>query len=219
MTAISDHPTIPSTAETATGAPHPPAPTETVQREGNPGLVALPLIIAGAVGLGFTNTGLVDNAAAAVPILVSATSVGLLLATIWAAALGQNVNATVYAIFFGFYGSYGILSIGLTHNWFGISGQDATQTTELWLGSWLLTIGLLTVLTLRLPWTYPALLAVVDVALALLLVGTVAESRVTLQAGGVVVFVFVAFVVYYYVAALWEETGGSALPLGRPLVG
>ncbi|MEH3156265.1 MAG: GPR1/FUN34/YaaH family transporter [Gordonia paraffinivorans] len=123
-------------------------------------------------------------------------------------------------MFFGFYGSYAVLSIGLTHNWFGISGADATQTTELWLGSWLLTIGLLTVLTLRLPWTYPALLGVVDLALALLLIGTALDSRATTQAGGgVVVFGFVAFVVYYYVAALWEETGGSSLPLGRPLVG
>ena len=36
--------------------------------------------------------------------------------------------------------------------------------------------------------------------------------------GGWFVFAFVALVGYYYVAALWEETGGRALPLGRPLV-
>ena len=218
MTAISDRPAPPTAGATVPHADDTAPSGESPERDGNPGLVALPLIIAGAVGLGFTNTGLVHNGAAAVPVLLSATSVGLLLATIWAAALRQNVNATVYAIFFGFYGSYGVLSVGLTHNWFGISGGDATQTTELWLGSWLLTIGLLTVLTLRLPWTYPALLGVVDVALALLLVGTATDNRATVQAGGVAVFLFVAFVVYYYVAALWEETGGSSLPLGRPLI-
>ncbi len=81
----------------------------------------------------------------------------------------------------------------------------------------MLTIGLLTVLTLRLPWTYPALLGVVDVALALLLVGTATGQSRDRAGGGVAVF-FVAFVVYYYVAALWEETGGSSLPLGRPLI-
>ena len=172
--------------EAAVGPAAPPP------REGNPGLVALPLVIAGGVGLGFTNTGIVDVAAAAVPILLSATAVGLLIATIWAAALGQNVNATVYGVFFGFYGSYAALSLGLTHDWFGIAAADADQTTALWLGSWLLTIGLLTVLLLRLPWTYPLLLFV---------------------------FVFVAFAAYFYVASLWEETGGRSLPLGRPLVG
>ncbi|GAA1456827.1 GPR1/FUN34/YaaH family transporter [Williamsia maris] len=216
MTAISDrHTDVSATPLAATDAT-PVAAAATP--EGNPGLIALPLIIAGALGLGFTNTGIVDSGAAAVPILLSATAVGLLLATIWAAALRQNVNATVYAVFFGFYGSYAVLSIGQTHNWFGIPSSGAQETTALWLGSWLVTITLLTVLLVRLPWTYPALLAVVDVALALLLIGTVADSRLATQAGGVFVFGFVAFVVYYYAAALWEETGGRPLPLGKPLV-
>ena len=190
----------------------PPAP------EGNPGLIGLPLIIAGALGLGFTNTGIVGAGAAAVPILLSATTVGLLLTTIWSAALRQNVNATVYGVFLGFYGSYAVLSLGLTHNWFGIPADAVRETTALWLGSWLLTIGLLTVLTLRLPWTYPALLGIVDVALVLLLVGTLTGSAVATHAGGWFVFAFVGFVVYIYVATLWQETGGRALPLGRPLV-
>ncbi|GAB7069340.1 hypothetical protein H7J06_00835 [Mycobacterium hodleri] len=193
-------------------------PATAAAREGNPGLLALPLVIAGGFGLGFTNTGIVDVAAAAVPILLSATAVGLLLATIWAAALSQNVNATVYGVFFGFYASYAVLSLGLTHDWFGISAADAGPTTALWLGSWLLTIGLLTVLVLRLPWTYPLLLGIVDVALVLLLIGNVTGSTAATHAGGWFVFAFVALVGYYYVAALWEETGGRALPLGRPLV-
>jgi succinate-acetate transporter protein len=191
----------------------------TAAKEGNPGLLALPLVIAGGFGLGFTNTGIVDVAAAAVPILLSATAVGLLLATIWAAALSQNVNATVYGVFFGFYASYAVLSLGLTHDWFGIAAADAGQTTALWLGSWLLTIGLLTILVLRLPWTYPLLLGIVDVALVLLLIGNLTGSTTATHAGGWLVFAFVALVGYYYVAALWEETGGRSLPLGRPLVG
>ncbi|MEW5809700.1 MAG: GPR1/FUN34/YaaH family transporter [Actinomycetota bacterium] len=188
-------------------------------RPGNPGLVALPLIVAGGFALGVTNTGILTVAAASVPILLSATSVGLLIATIWAAALGQNVNATVYGTFFGFYGSYAVLSLGLTHNWFGIAAAEANDTVALWLASWLVTIGLLTALLLRLPWTYPALLLVVDGALAALLVGNLAASTLATQVGGWLVFVFVGFVVYFYAASLWEETGGRALPLGRPIIG
>lgn len=187
-------------------------------REPNPGLIGLPLIIPGAIGLGATNTGMVSVPAAAVPILVSATAIGLLLTTIWSAALRQNVNATIYGTFFGFYGSYAALSLGLTHNWFGISPADAQQTTTLWLASWLFTISLLTVLVLRLPWIYPAVLAIVDVALVLLLIGNHRSDPVSTHAGGWLVFVFAAVVVYFYVAALWEETGGTALPLGRPLI-
>ena len=186
--------------------------------EGNPGLIALPLIIAGATGLGFINTGIINVAAAAVPILLSATAIGLLVTTIWSAALSQNINATIYGTFFGFYGSYAVLSLGLAHNWFGIPDTGVQQTVALWLGSWLLTIGLLTVLILRLPWTFPVLMAIVDVALVLLLVGNQTGSVAATRAGGWFVFAFVAFVIYFYVAALWEETGGRALPLGRPLV-
>lgn len=186
--------------------------------EGNPGLIGLPLIIAGAVGLGFTNTGIVSTSAAPVPVLLSGTAVGLLIATLWAAALRQNVTATIYGTFFGFYGSYSVLSLGLAHNWFGIPAGGVQETVSLWLASWLLTIGILTVLTVRLPWTYPVLLAVVDVALAFLLLGNVTGSVAATRIGGWAVFVFVAFVVYFYVAALWQETGGRALPLGRPLI-
>jgi succinate-acetate transporter protein len=207
----------PATVESAVGEPD-AEQSPSAALEGNPGLVALPLVIAGGFGLGFTNTGIVDVAAAAVPILLSATAVGLLIATIWATALGQNVNATIYGVFFGFYGSYAALSLGLTHDWFGIAGADVGPATALWLGSWLFTIGLLTVLLLRLPWTYPVLLLVVDIALVLLLIGNLADSAVATQAGGWFVFLFVAIVVYFYAASLWEETGGRSLPLGRPLV-
>jgi hypothetical protein len=130
------------------------ARTPAVAKEGNPALLALPLVIAGGFGLGLTNTGIVDVAAAAVPILLSATA-----------------------------------------------------------------IGLLTVLVVRLPWTYPLLLAIVDVALVFLLIGNLTGSTTATHVGGWFVFAFVALVGYYYVAALWEETGGRALPLGRPLVG
>ena len=108
---------------------------------GNPGVLGLPLIIAGALGLGFTNTGIIGAGSAAVPILLSATTIGLLLTTIWSAALRQNVNVTVYGVFFGFYGSYAVLSLGFTHDWFGIPSAAVGDTTALWLGSWQLTIG------------------------------------------------------------------------------
>jgi uncharacterized protein len=216
MTELAERSTTASTDGGEVGEALPPSEP---LRDGNPGLVALPLVIAGGFGLGFTNTGIVDVATAGVPILLSATAVGLLLATVWAALLGQNVNTTIYGVFFGFYGSYAALSLGLTHDWFGIAGPDVGPATSLWLGSWLFTIGLLTVLLLRLPWAYPVLLLVVDVALLLLLIGNVTGSAVATAAGGWFVFVFVAIVVYFYAGSLWEETGGRPLPLGRPLIG
>ena len=97
-------------------------------------------------------------------------------------------------------------------------GGSVQATTALWTGSWLLTIGMLTVLVIRLPWSFPFLLAIVDVALVLLLIGTLASSSLATHIGGWTVFLFVAVAMYLYVAAMWEETGGSPLPMGRPLV-
>ena len=210
MTSVVDRIEAPSAAD------HPVAPP---RPEGNPGLIGLPLIIPGAIGLGATNTGLVSASAAAIPVLVSATAIGLLITTVWSAALRQNVNATIYGTFFGFYGSYGVLALGFAHDWFGIAERDVRQTTALWLASWLLSIGLLTALTIRLPWLYPAVLAIVDLALVLLLIGNQTGSTVANQAAGWLIFAFAGIVVYFYFAALWEELGGAALPLGRVLVG
>ena len=97
--------------------------------------------------------------------------------------------------------------------------RDIKQTTSLWLASWLLSISVLTVLTLRLPWLYPAVLAIVDIALVLLLIGNQTQQPWANHAAGWLEFHFVAVVVYFYFAALWEELGGRVLPLGRPLVG
>jgi hypothetical protein len=53
-------------------------------------------------------------------VILAATSIGLLVAAIWAAAIGQSAVACVFGIFAGFWLSYVILVIGLIHGWFGI---------------------------------------------------------------------------------------------------
>lgn len=187
---------------------------------GAPGIVGIPVTIAGALGLGFVNVGYVPAAAAsaALPTIVTATAVGLLLTTVWAAALGQNASASLFGVFFGFYASYGALALGLAHGWYGIPPDQAVATQKLWLICWLLTILMLTAVTIRLPWSFTLLLGLVDIALVLLLVGTANADTTMLNLGGWVVFGFVAVAVYLYVDVIWQETGGKGLPLGRPIV-
>jgi succinate-acetate transporter protein len=205
-----------SFADAAPSKPPHPSPLS-----GNPGMVGIPTVIAGAIGLGLVDTGYVpaSASAAAIPIIMTATAIGLLIATIWAAALAQNASATLFAVFFGFYGSYAALLLGLNHNWFAIPADQVTKTVELWLICWLGTIVLLTLTTLRLPWSFTLLLGLVDVALALLLVGTARGSDTWTHAGGAVVWGFVAVAVYLYIDIMSKETGGKGLPLGRPLLG
>lgn len=187
---------------------------------GAPGIVGIPITIAGALGLGLVDTGVVpaSAAAAALPTIVAATAVGLLLTTVWACALGQNASASLFAVFFGFYASYAALALGLINDWYGISADQVVNAQALWLICWLFTISMLTLVTLRLPWSFTLLLGLVDIALVLLLIGTLQNNASMTHLGGWVIFAFVAVAVYLYVDAMWSETGGRGLPLGRPLV-
>jgi hypothetical protein len=88
--------------EPTTVAPEPAveAPSA-VYWQGNPAALGLPCFIAGSVALGLAFVGVVPLTAlgAAVPIVLTATSIGLFLATIWAAAVGQTAVASVFGIF------------------------------------------------------------------------------------------------------------------------
>src|SRR5262245_9493071 len=115
MTTLDAQPESQITAPDDTDVPNPLA--------GNPGSIGLPSAIAGATGLVLVNAVWFEGGAssATLSILMACTSIGLLIATLWAAALAQNVSASIFGAFCGFYASYTALVIGLGHNWFGPS--------------------------------------------------------------------------------------------------
>lgn len=198
----------------------PPAEPATSPLRGNPGMVGIPTVIAGALGLGLVNVGFVPASASggSIPIIMTATAIGLLVTTIWAAALGQNASASLFAVFFGFYGSYAALVLGLGHDWFSVPADQVSKVTEMWLISWFVTIVMLTLATLRLPVSFTLLLGLVDVALVLLYLGVSQANTTWTTLGGVVVFAFIAVAVYLYFDVMSVETGGKGLPLGPPLI-
>jgi succinate-acetate transporter protein len=187
---------------------------------GNPAALGLPCFIAGSVALGLAFVGVVPLTAlgAAIPIILAATSIGLFLATIWAAAVGQTAVASVFGIFGGFWLSYAVLSLGLNHNWFGIPIIQTRVTLELFLISWLVVILMLTLATLRLPMAFTLVFVLVDLALILLFAGfnAIPTSTGLLKAAGWVILVFAAVGVYLYYDTVNQATGGKSLPLGRP---
>lgn len=195
-------------------------PTTSNPLRGAPGIVGIPTVLAGAIGLGITTTGALPAGAVAgtIAIVMSCTTIGVLIATVWAAALGQNAAASIYAVFFGFYASYAALILGLAHGWFGATPDAGNTATGVWLICWLGTIGVLTLVTLRMPLAFTILFALVDVALAFLIVGTFTHTVGYNRIAGGVVFAFVAEAAYLYADVMFTETGGSALPMGSPLV-
>ena len=143
---------------------------------------------------------------ASLPILLAATSIGLLVATIWAAVVGQGAVAGVYGIFTGFYLSYAVLVLGLAHNWFGIAPAAIADTQKLFLISWIVIVTVLTLATLRLPMAFTALFTLVDAALILALLSDPGIDQPH-QGAGYVVLAFSAIGVYLFYGAVSQATG------------
>ncbi len=214
MTVAADLPTLERHA--AAVEPAPPNPF----LAGDPLAVGVPVFVAGSVALALVLVGYVPSSAvgASLPIIATATGIGLLISTIWAGAIGASAVASVLGIFAGFWLSYATLVLGLTHNWFAITADAAVHTQGLFLITWLVIIGMLTLATLRLPFAFTLLFLLIDLALVLVLIGTINASSGALKAGGIVTFLFAANGVYIYFGIASKATGGPAWPLGRAVM-
>ncbi len=206
-----------STAGPVTTDP-PPAPVVPATFLGDPQALGLPSFIAGSVALGLAEVGVVPAAAigSALPIILMATGLGLLLATLWAITVGQSAVGAVFGIFTGFWLSYAVLVLGLTHSWFGIAPTSIQACQELFLVSWLVVIVMLTLATLRLPSAYTAIFVLIDVALLLLFLSVNEGSAGLAKTAGYFILAFAAVGAYLFFHTASLATGGKAMPLGRP---
>ncbi len=186
---------------------------------GDPSLVALPSFIVGAVAFGMVLIGVVPVGAvgAALPILLTA-AVGMFLATIWAARLGESAQAGIFGIVGGFFLSYALLVLGLSHSWYALLPAAVASTEKVFTISWIVIVTMLVLATLRLPVIYTALFGIVDVALVLNLLGIIQTSTNLTKAAGWVAMGFTAIAVYLFFSSASHATGGKELPLGRPLL-
>ena len=193
---------------------------------GDPSILGLASFIAGSVALGLGLVGVVPVGVLGAPlaIILAATALGLLMATVWCAVLGQSAVAAVFGIFGTFWLSYAVLVLGLDHNWFAITATAVLATVKLFLATWLVVIIMLTLATLRLPSAFTAVFALVDLALLLLLIAFASASAAgvpstgLLKTAGYVVLIFAALGMYLFAGAAAVGTGGKPLPLGRPLM-
>jgi uncharacterized protein len=193
---------------------------------GDPSMLGLASFIVGSVALGLSLVGVVPAGVLGAPlaIILSATALGLLMATVWCAALGQSAVAAVFGIFGTFWLSYAVLVVGLDHNWFAITLTAVLATVKLFLVAWLVAILMLTLATLRLPSAFTAVFVLVDLALLLLLLAYAEASPLgvpssgLIKTAGYVILVFAAIGVYLFTSAAAVGTGGKPMPLGKPLM-
>src|SRR6266542_4293934 len=134
----------------------------------------------------------VPTAATAAPAAPAADpgGLGLLVATLWSASLGQTMVAGVFGLFTGFWLSYAALLLGLNHNWYVIPTPNVERSIALFLITWAVVMFALTVASVRLPLAYTLVFALVVVALVLLIFGTLNADTTLNKAAGYVVLAF-----------------------------
>jgi succinate-acetate transporter protein len=187
---------------------------------GDPLILGLPSFLVGAVALALVQINFAPAAAvgAAIPIIATATFIGLLIATIWAARLAQNAVAGVLWVFTGFWVSYAAVVIGLGHRWWAILPAGVARSVEVFLIAWIVVLGLLTLGTLRLPVAYTALLVLVDAVLVFVLLATIQGSVNLTKTAGWILMGAAVVGAYLYGSTLSTATGGRAWPMGPPLI-
>ena len=182
-------------------------------------MVALPSFIVGSVALAMVLIGFVPATAtgAAMPIILAA-ALGMFLATIWAARIGENVSAGITGVFGGFFLSYALLVLGLTHNWYGIAPAAVADTQKMFTISWIVIVTMLVLASVRLPLVYGLLFVLIDASLVLNLLSIIQTSANLGKAAGWVLMAVAATIVYLFLGAVSHDTGGRELPLGPPIL-
>lgn len=190
---------------------------------GDPLLLALPTFCVGAIGLGLYLWGYVP-AGAVLVLLGIVAFLGVGVGAVWAAALGQSAVAGILGVFAGFWLSFPVLVLGLTHGWWGIDATDPTMasvvihTQATFLISFLALFIGITLTTLRLFSVFTVLMVVVDIAVILVLLGVLNGSTGLLKGGAIAVWVFTALGLYIWAAQMSVGTGGKPMALGKPII-
>lgn len=190
---------------------------------GDPQLVAAPVFAIGSIALAFQLVEFVSPAALGAPlaIILMCTGVFLLVSTIWAAAAGQSFVACFAGTFGGFWLAYGVLVLGLLHNWFAIPPDDVRRTVAVFAMSFAAFFLFLTLASIRLPLIYTVIFGLVVVTLIFVTLAYLQNpvSSNLLHVAGYITFVFAALGLWLSWTVMNLSLGGPAFPpLGKPIV-
>jgi uncharacterized protein len=183
----------------------------------DPAVLGLLAFSVGGTVLGVSLLGYVSTAAqggSVMPIVLAATGLGVFITALWSAALGQTFVAAVFGAFTGFWWSYAVLVLGLTHNWFAIPSSQTSHTVAQFLFAWAIAIACLAAVSIRVPSAYTGILTTALVAVCLLIASALDGSTTLTHLAGVFTLVYSAIGFYAFVAQGWGSVGGSPLPLG-----
>lgn len=191
------------------------APVADVRNDG--AAIGMPLLAAGSAAFALAVSGFAP-VGALVPILVVAV-IGEIVAARWAFRDGHTGPARMFVAFAGFWLTYVVLILGLGGEWFGIAAEDSTMAIVLFMVTWLTAMLLITLAGLEMPLVHTLVLLAVDVALVLLLTGTLLGLDVLFTAATVALLTSAVLAAYACVATTGPPALRRALPLGAAVLG
>ncbi len=189
----------------------------------NPVLLGISAFVVGGLTLGFFLLGY-PAAGLTAPVLANSVAVaglGLLIATIWAIALGAGAVAAIFGVFTGFWFSFSLMLLG-----FGATpGASAVEAARSALAAlvlytlvWTIVVVVLTLVTLRLPLAFSVLIALVAIALLLVFLSYATGNAGLATIAGWVAILFSVIGLYIMADAFLKALGGKGMPLGNPLM-
>ena len=146
---------------------------------------------------------------------------GQFIALRWAIGLGQSIVACIFGIFGGFWGSFTVLILGLTHNWFVIPAAAVPHAELTFYISWDILVFFLLIPVLRLPVVYIGIIVFVILALTCVILGVEYPGSVSTwdHLASICVFVFAGLGALAFLNVGSIAMGGPAVPsLGPPLI-
>lgn len=197
-----------------------PQPFVVAPPAGDPLVLGLGSFVAGATVVGFDLTGVFAGAPVYLAVTLGSSALGLLIATLWAARLGQSFVAAVTGLFSSFWFSLAILLFGLFNGWFGDTTALGFDPVRAFYWSWAIVIFLLTIASLRLPIMFVLLIGLVDLTLILLGVAYAGDEPTTglIKLAGWVLWGSGVVGALLFVGAGSVSLGGKGMSPGPPVV-
>jgi succinate-acetate transporter protein len=189
---------------------------------GDPQVLAAPVFVIGSIALALQLTQYVSPAALGTPlaIIMGCTALYLIISTIWAASAGQSFVASFAGTFGAFWASYSILVLALLHNWFLIPAADVQRTVAIFAIAFAAFFFVMTIVALRLPAIYPAIIGLVTLALCLV-AASYLKTPVDLdllKVAGYIVFIFAGLGMSVSWTVLNLSLGGPVFPPLGPVL-
>ena len=197
-----------------------PQPLVVAPPAGDPLVLGLGSFVAGATVVGFDLTGVFAGAPVYIAITLGSSALGLLIATFWAARLGQTFVAAVTGLFSSFWFSLAILLLGLNNGWFGDTTALGLDPLRAYFWTWGIVFLLLTIASLRLPLAFVLVIGGVDLTLILLALAYSGDSPTTglIKLAGWVLWASGVVGAIVFLSSGMVSLGGKGMSPGPPVV-